>query len=389
MLPLVPLAISLVPELVRLIAGDKAGSVATSVADVVSQVTGTTDPSEAQARIAQDPAIAANLRVRLAEIALQAQVAKEEADEKKRQAELEEIRLSMQNTVNARDTLRDLAQEHSWIAAAPVVVSVVVTVGFFAFLIVLLFNGLKGVDNIGAQIINIAVGALTAGFATVINFWLGSSQGSRSKDTAARELQVEQGNRNRETIQTLKEVTQTVVASASSASRPAPPPPAEVSPVQTQVTTAEPAAAGGTRPVNPAPPGLLLEVLPGLVTAHQFFKDGVPWQLSAEGISVEGAPPRGTAGEPTTVGNIWKRYGDLCCASASGSAYLSSSSSLRSRQRVAGIQMRGVRSRASATRAWDSCRCSSRRPATRWVGVTSGVTISSIPLWRLRPEQRT
>ena len=41
MLPLIPLAISLVPELIRLISGDKAGSVATSVANVVTEVTGT------------------------------------------------------------------------------------------------------------------------------------------------------------------------------------------------------------------------------------------------------------------------------------------------------------------------------------------------------------
>ena len=30
------------------------------------------------------------------------------------------------------------------------------------------------------QLINITIGALTAAFATVVSFWLGSSQGSRS-----------------------------------------------------------------------------------------------------------------------------------------------------------------------------------------------------------------
>jgi hypothetical protein len=42
------------------------------------------------------------------------------------------------------------------------------------------------------QIINITVGALAAGFATVISFWLGSSQGSRAKDAATIQLQAEQ-----------------------------------------------------------------------------------------------------------------------------------------------------------------------------------------------------
>jgi CBS domain containing-hemolysin-like protein len=32
------------------------------------------------------------------------------------------------------------------------------------------------------QIVTMIVGTLVAGFATVINFWLGSSQGSKSKD---------------------------------------------------------------------------------------------------------------------------------------------------------------------------------------------------------------
>jgi hypothetical protein len=42
----------------------------------------------------------------------------------------------------------------------------------------------------------------------------------------------------------------------------------------------------------------------------------VSWALTPQGASVEGAPAEGTAGEPTTVRNIWKRYGDLCSASA-------------------------------------------------------------------------
>ena len=44
-------------------------------------------------------------------------------------------------------------------------------------------------NNFIVQIINIAVGALTAAFATVVNFWLGSSAGSRKKDDANLTLQ--------------------------------------------------------------------------------------------------------------------------------------------------------------------------------------------------------
>ena len=59
--------------------------------------------------------------------------------------------------------------------------------GFFTFLFVLvwLYWG-KPVDNQNnfiVQIINIAVGALTAAFATVVNFWLGHPPGRERKMT--------------------------------------------------------------------------------------------------------------------------------------------------------------------------------------------------------------
>ena len=68
MLPLIPLALAVVPELIKAIAGDRAGTVATQVAGIVQTVTGTTDPIEAQKKLAEDPALATTLRVRLAEM---------------------------------------------------------------------------------------------------------------------------------------------------------------------------------------------------------------------------------------------------------------------------------------------------------------------------------
>jgi hypothetical protein len=306
MLPLIPLAVSLVPELIRLISGDKAGSVATSVANVVTEVTGTSDPQAAQAKLAQDPAIAANLRIRLAEIALQAQTASDEADEKRRQADLEGSRVANQNTSNARDLLSGLAEKGSWIAAAPLILSAIVTIGFFAFLIILMFRGLGDVSDVSAQIINIAVGSLTAGFATVISFWLGSSQGSRDKDVIARAIQFEQGSQNRETLQSFKEVVAAVSAtprSTADGAEAVTPAPGSVEPVRSE-------------PATPAKFGLLAEIMPTLVAPHRFFAEGVPWALQPDGISIDGAPPRGTAGNPDTVSGIWKRYGDRCSASA-------------------------------------------------------------------------
>jgi peptidoglycan hydrolase-like protein with peptidoglycan-binding domain len=90
------------------------------------------------------------------------------------------------NTKDARATMRALAGGDGWIARAPAIVSYIVIAGFFVVLGVLIFHGATlSDDNTSVlQLVNIVLGALTAAFATVINFWLGSSQGSRVKDYA-------------------------------------------------------------------------------------------------------------------------------------------------------------------------------------------------------------
>lgn len=192
MLPLIPIALSVVPDLIKLIAGDRAGAVATQVAGVVQAVTGTSDPVEAQKRVAEDPAVATQLRVRLAEIALEAQKAQLAAEDQRRQAELAEMQKALENTQGARGSLIDLVRAESPIAWGAPVVSIIVTVGFFAFLIILMLGGIRssGQDPTVANIVNIAVGALATAFATVVNFWLGSSKGSRDKDDAVAKVQV-------------------------------------------------------------------------------------------------------------------------------------------------------------------------------------------------------
>jgi lysozyme family protein len=215
MLPLIPLAISVVPELIKLIAGDKAGAVANQVAGVVQAVTGTTDPVEAQKKLAEDPALVTTLRVRLAEIALESQKAQLLAEEQQRQAELAGLQKTLENTQGARGSLVDLVRAGSPIAWGAPVVSIIVTGGFFVFLALLVLGGARlTVENpTVANIVNIAVGALATAFATVVNFWLGSSQGSRNKDETVAQLQAAQIEMHRTTLER--------------AAAPSPPPPAK------------------------------------------------------------------------------------------------------------------------------------------------------------------
>lgn len=118
MLPLIPLALAVVPELLKAIAGDKAGMVASQVAGIVQTVTGTTDPIEAQRKLAEDPALATTLRVRLAEIALDSEKAQLLAEEQRRQAELAQLQKALENTQGARSTLGELVRAGSPIAWA-------------------------------------------------------------------------------------------------------------------------------------------------------------------------------------------------------------------------------------------------------------------------------
>jgi lysozyme family protein len=200
--PLIGVAMGLAPDIIKLIAGDKTGQLADQVGKVVADTVGTTNAGEAQTKLAANPAAEAALRQKLAELALEATKA-QNADAGQRAQE------ALANTQSARSGLQALATTNSTIAWTAPTISYLVIGGFFAFLFVLvwLYWG-KPVDNQNnfiVQIINIAVGALTAAFATVVNFWLGSSAGSRKKDDANLTLQQAQADSANANMKSLQE----------------------------------------------------------------------------------------------------------------------------------------------------------------------------------------
>ena len=172
-----------------MLAGDRSGVLTARVIGAVQAVTGTADPVQAQKRLARSAALAAALRLRLSAIALDAGKSATRAAERKRRARV----------VNPRPVqVTHDAPPHpaSWGAPA---VSVLVTIGFFVLLIVLITGGIRTTpgDTTVLNIVNIAVGALATAFATVVNFWLGSSQGSRRKDETVTRLQAAALERDR------------------------------------------------------------------------------------------------------------------------------------------------------------------------------------------------
>lgn len=188
MAPLLALGLSLLPALSRLLAGDRAGEVAGHVTEAVRAATGTDDPAAARAALDADPAAASQLRIRLAEIAVEAERLRGEAEDRARQAALQTLQAQLADLSDSRRTMTSLATAGSLIAWGPALVSGIVTTGFFVMLALFLFWSPSAEQQQAWALLNIAVGALVAGFSAVINFWIGSSQGSRDKDETVRRL---------------------------------------------------------------------------------------------------------------------------------------------------------------------------------------------------------
>ena len=194
MAPLIALGISLIPSLARLLVGERAGQIAATVTQAVQEITGTDDPEAARGRLEADPAAATQLRLRLAEIALEGERLRAEAEEHERQVALDTLRAGLADLQNARGAMTSLAGIGSMLAWGPAMVSAIVTTGFFGMLGLFLVWTPSAEDQQAYALLNIAVGALVAGFTAVINFRMGSSQSSREKDETVRRLSDAQGD---------------------------------------------------------------------------------------------------------------------------------------------------------------------------------------------------
>lgn len=171
MLAILPMLLTLVPDLVKWIAGDTAGTVAQKVSDVVATIAGDTTPA-ALSSVLADPAKATDLRLALAKVAA-------DAEEAKRKADLDELTARLSDVANARQQTLALAQTGSTIAWGAPVMSVIVTLAFAAVTLLLMWRSLPAGSETMASIL---FGALSAGFSTVVSYWLGSSAGSARKD---------------------------------------------------------------------------------------------------------------------------------------------------------------------------------------------------------------
>ena len=168
---LIPLALTLAPEIGKWLFGDAGEKTAAAVAQVVQTVTGTTDEAAATAAIGRDPALAAQLRLQLAQLAAQAEQAA-------RQADLDALKAQIGDVQNARQQTIALAQGHSAVQWAAPIVSAVVLATFG----LVMWEALNHAFPPGSEtILNMLLGTLAAMATSVVGYWVGSSAGSDRK----------------------------------------------------------------------------------------------------------------------------------------------------------------------------------------------------------------
>lgn len=164
-------AMDLLPGAAHWLGADSA--TAQKAAKAVQDVTGFSDPASQRTALAADQGMVDDLRIELAQIANERRAEDNRSAETRQAAVLADVAGARQQTVQ-------LAQAGSEVAWGAPVVSIVAVVGFFAALTGLLL--VRKLEDAGvAAMVNLMVGALVTGFASVLGYWLGSSAGSRRK----------------------------------------------------------------------------------------------------------------------------------------------------------------------------------------------------------------
>ena len=169
---LIPLALTIAPEIGRWLFGDEAETTATAVSHAVETVTGTVDADAATAVLQKDPAAATQLRIQLAQIAA-------DREQNSHTADLDQLKAAFRDTADARSQTVTLAGQKAAIAWSAPVISAVVLLTFGGVVGVVLLDGMPTGNETAA---NMLLGTLAAMATSVVSYWVGSSAGSARKD---------------------------------------------------------------------------------------------------------------------------------------------------------------------------------------------------------------
>lgn len=183
---LIPLVLSLAPQLAGMIFGSKGADATAKVAAVVQTVVGSVADlstpdgvAAAVAHIQANQQVSADLAAKLADLQLQMLKEQDEAAQAQRQDALDELKARLADTGSARAMATELATVHSGLAYGGVIVSVVIVAAFGTTTYAVLTGHLSTSDG---QFGSVLIGTLAAMATQVANYWLGSSQGSSAKN---------------------------------------------------------------------------------------------------------------------------------------------------------------------------------------------------------------
>lgn len=162
------LILSALPALGSLIAGGKGAEVASAGEKIAREIFGTTDEAAIAKRMEEDPKLAEQFKAKL-------------------EAETSALRLSIEDTQDARASNVKLAElGHAGYWSGPII-DMVVVVGFFVVLGVLVMRPVT-MDQTQFAVANILLGTLGTSFVQIINYHRGSSAGSAAKDAAIKQI---------------------------------------------------------------------------------------------------------------------------------------------------------------------------------------------------------
>lgn len=167
---MVSIALSMAPEVARLVNDDPSGESVAVLAGTVQAVLGTSDPTVAAAILQRNPGIATQLHLELSQLAANWQKTSDHAAlVKPPLAETTEV-------PQQAASLTDYGTLFAW--AAPAISGVVVT-SFGVVIVIVLTNGVSAGNETAA---NMLLGTLAAMATSVVSYWVGSSAGSARKD---------------------------------------------------------------------------------------------------------------------------------------------------------------------------------------------------------------
>lgn len=207
--PFVALAIAIFPEIVAMVLANPSDDIRNKISQAVKDATVTTSIEDARAKL-NDPrqaAVVVDLKDRLKKIASAAGVPLTPVGTPADTGAPDVfVAQADENTQKAREMMLSLATINESQMSTPAIISYIVVIGFIALVFMLVTGHAPGLvsssaDGAMSQVANLCIGALATSFATVLNFWLGSSLGSRRKDApAAQASAVEQTQKINEAL---------------------------------------------------------------------------------------------------------------------------------------------------------------------------------------------